>query len=240
MEYAIFLRSSVVGRLNQHPSGKQRRNYIRMNTIDVRLYLATDPHLLGTRDLLETVEAAIEGGVTIVQLRDKAATGRELYETARRLLQVTRRRNVPLIINDRLDVMLAAEADGVHIGPHDLPADRVRVLAGRKIVGLSVNSAVDLETAHAASVDYIGIGPVFPTATKTDLRPVLGIDGLHALAMRSQVPCVAIGGISVTNCHLAIAAGATGVCTISGILGGTDVRECAQAFRHHIDAEHGA
>ncbi len=201
---------------------------------DVTLYLATDPVLIGERDIRDIVAAAISGGVTMVQLRDKTATGRSLYETARRLLGITRSRNVPLIVNDRVDVMLAAGADGVHIGPEDLPLQAIRELAGTRILGLSVNTLADLDQAHRQGADYVGIGPVFPTSTKPDTRELLGTEGLAELARRAKVPCVAIGGIRVENCAQAIRNGADGVCAISGLLTENDVARAARRFRRRI------
>jgi thiamine-phosphate pyrophosphorylase len=201
------------------------------------LYLATDPYLLRGRDLVETVAAAIAGGVTIVQLRDKDADGGELYDTACRLLAVTRPAGVPLIVNDRLDVMLASGADGVHVGASDLPLGRTRELAGDRIVGYSVNTAEDLELAIACQADYIGIGPAFPTSTKPDARATLGLDGLRSLATAAPMPSVAIGGISLENCAVTMACGVSGICAISALLGPDDTRAAARAFRAALDSK---
>lgn len=198
------------------------------------LYLATDPDLLRGRDLAETVAECIAGGVTMVQLRDKQADGGPLYEAACRLLAVTRPANVPLIVNDRLDVMLASDADGVHIGASDLPLDKARELAGNRILGYSVNTAADLALAIRCRADYIGIGPAFPTGTKPDARGVLGLDGLRRLATSATMPSVAIGGIHPGNCADIIACGATGVCVISALLGTPDPRATAAEFRRRL------
>ena len=201
------------------------------SSLPLTLYLATDPDLLRGRDLPAAVAAAIRGGVTIVQLRDKHADGGALYEAAMRLLAVTRPAGVPLIVNDRVDVMLASGADGVHVGASDLPLAEVRRLAGERIVGYSVNTPEDLALAVSCGADYIGIGPVFPTGTKPDARATLGLAGLRELATASPLPSVAIGGVSAANAASVLACGVAGVCVISAILGGDDVQAAARALR---------
>jgi thiamine-phosphate pyrophosphorylase len=207
----------------------------RISAEQLTLYLATDPQLLGGRDIVETVADAIAGGVTVVQLRDKEADGGRLYEDACRLLRVTRPAGVPLIVNDRIDVMLASGADGVHVGASDLPLGKTRELAGDRIVGYSVNTPEDLRTAIDCGADYIGIGPAFPTSTKPDARATLGLDGLARLAGAAPMPSVAIGGISLGNCGSTMACGIAGICVISAILGTADVRATARAFRAALE-----
>jgi thiamine-phosphate pyrophosphorylase len=201
-----------------------------MDTACLRLYLATDPALTAGRDLRDLVALAIASGVTLVQVRDKRADGRGLYETACRLRDITRPHGVPLIVNDRLDVMLAAGADGVHVGPADLPLERVRALAGRALVGYSVTCPEDLAVAVRYGADYLGIGPVYATTTKPDAARALGLSGLRALVAATDLPCVAIGGITPANCAEVMAAGVDGVCVISAILGQPDVAAATQAF----------
>jgi thiamine-phosphate pyrophosphorylase len=202
-----------------------------MDTACLKLYLATDPELTAGRDLGDLVAQAVEAGVTLVQLRDKQADGLRLYATACRLRAVTRRLGVPLIINDRVDVMLAAAADGVHVGPTDLPLAQVRALAQGRLVGYSVTGPADLEVAQRDGADYIGIGPVFPTSTKPDASAVLGLAGLRRLAACTDLPCVAIGGITPANCASVLEAGAEGVCVISAILGQSDIAAAVRGFR---------
>ena len=200
--------------------------------IDYSLYLATDPDLIGARDIREVVATAIACGVTVVQLRDKHADGGALYRTARSLLEITRPRGVPLIINDRVDVMLASGADGVHVGVHDLPLEQVRRLAGPgALVGYSVHTDDDLAMAIRCGADYVGMGPVFPTATKADARKLLGLEGLRRLALQAPFPVIAIGGVTAANCADAMAAGASGVCVISSILGQEDIAGAVTALR---------
>ena len=192
--------------------------------VDFRLYLATDPALTGTRDLGDIVRIAVENGVSLVQLREKHVSARSFFETARALHAVTAKAGVPLIINDRVDIMLAVGAEGVHVGRGDLPVAAARKLAGNQhLLGYSVNTAEHLETAEAAGADYVGVGPVFATSTKDNTPPPLGIDGLRAIVRRASIPCVAIGGINAENAADVVAAGADGCCVISAILGQQDI-----------------
>ena len=202
--------------------------------IDLTLYLATDRALLAGRDLVSVVDEAVANGVTVVQLREKNCTGREVLDIGRSLHEVTQRHGVPLIVNDRVDIMLALDAEGVHLGPKDLPVSNARRLAPAKLIGASVNSLADLELAEQSGADYVGIGPVFATTTKSDVRSVLGLDGLREIAERATVPCVAIGGITPDSAPHAIRAGVSGVCAISAILGQQDIAGAVRDFRRAI------
>lgn len=205
--------------------------------IDFSLYLATDSRLLTGRDLCTVVETAVAAGVTVVQLREKEASAAEFLETGRRLLAVTRRLGIPLIVNDRVEAMLALDADGVHVGKQDLPLAAVRRLVGEnKRVGYSVTCPADLEFAIANGADHVGIGPVFSTSTKLDAAPPLGLDGFRRLAARSSIPCVAIGGITAETSGRLLAAGAAGVCVISAILGEMDIAAATRKIRRALDA----
>lgn len=203
--------------------------------IDFTLYLATDRKIVADRDLCDAVDEAIGNGVTIVQLRDKHCSDHELYETGRALRVIAKRHGVPLLVNDRVDIMLALDADGVHIGPDDLPLDRVRHLARGKIVGCSVNSLDDLQRAESGGADYAGVGPVFATATKQDARDVLGLEGLARIVNRAALPCVAIGGITPDNADEVMGAGVRGVCAISAVLGARDIGAAVRQFRANIE-----
>lgn len=202
-----------------------------MNRPDFTLYLATDRALLASRRWEDVVEAALAGGVTVLQLRDKEATARELYETGQRLLPLARRHGVPLLINDRLDVALALGADGAHLGRGDLPLAAARRLAPGLILGYSVNRPEHLAHAEACGADYVGIGPVFATSTKGDTAPVLGLDGLRRLVAQAHLPCVAIGGITLATAAAVRATGVAGVCVISAVLGQADVAAAARGLR---------
>ncbi len=204
--------------------------------IDYTLYLATDPHLLAGRDLVAVVEAAIAGGVTMIQLRDKTAPARELYETGRRLLAVTRRLGVPLIVNDRLDLMLALDADGVHLGAGDLPWEIARKLAPGKLIGGSVNTLADLRRAEAAGLDHVGLGAFRATATKTDAPTALGLKGVRRLVAATRLPCVAIGGITAADAAELARTGVAGLCVISAILAAPDPAAAARELRQLFTA----
>ncbi len=198
---------------------------------DLSLYLVTDPEMTARRGVVETVAAAVAGGVTIVQLRDKTGPARALAEAGRALLAHLRPRGVPLLVNDRLDVAHAIGADGAHIGQDDLPPGAARALLGREaIVGLSITSAADLPTIDG-TVDYVGLGPLFPTGTKPDAAAALGEAEFAALRRKIALPVVAIGGIDLTNVARTIAAGADGIAVVSALCAATDPQQAASRLR---------
>ena len=198
---------------------------------DFRLYLATDSKYLAGRDGVPLIAACIERGVTAVQLRDKQATSHELFDLGSRLLDVTRSYGVPLIINDRVDIMLALGADGVHVGRNDLPLESVRMLAPEAIVGSTAKSVEQVREAEIAGADYVGVGPVFATETKEQAGTVMGPEGIREIAAASSLPCVAIGGINETNVTRLAKTGVAGVCVIAGILDQDDPGEAASLLR---------
>jgi thiamine-phosphate pyrophosphorylase len=203
-----------------------------LNPGSLALYLCTDRKLLLGRPLPEAVEAAIEGGVTMVQLREKGASGREFFDIARELLALTRSKGVPLIINDRLDIALAAGADGVHLGQSDLPCLEARRIAGKDfIIGISAHTPEEALSAQADGADYIGAGAVFPTGSKADAGAVIGIEGIRAVAGAVKIPVAGIGGINPGNAASVIAAGAAGLAVISAILSQSDIRAAALALK---------
>jgi thiamine-phosphate pyrophosphorylase len=190
---------------------------------DLSVYLVTDTGLCGPRGIVETVKQAVSAGATIVQLRDPVSKTRILVELARDLLAILRPAGVPLIVNDRIDVALAAQADGVHVGQSDMTTADVRALMGpQPILGLSITALADLNKSDLAQVDYLGVGPVFATATKADAAPAMGLDGLAAVRSTSTLPIVAIGGIHAGNTADVIAAGADGVAVVSAICAAPD------------------
>lgn len=203
---------------------------------DFRLYLATDSKYLAGRDAVALIAGCIERGVTAVQLRAKEANSRELFELGRRLLAVTRPENVPLIINDRVDIMLSLGADGVHVGRDDLPVESVRALAPKAIIGSTAKSVEDVREAEIAGADYVGVGPVFATETKDKAGPVLGPEGVASIAAASRLPCVGIGGINETNVTQLADCGLAGVCVIAGILDQDDPPEAAALLRWLMEA----
>ena len=194
----------------------------------LKLYLVTDRELSLGRSLEEVVSEAVAGGVTMVQLREKDAATGEFVELGRRLMSLLKPLGVPLIINDRVDVALAVDADGVHIGQSDMSyADARRLLGPEKIIGLSVENFEDLEAANKLDVDYIGISPVYGTPTKTDTAEPFGLEGLKEAVRLSLHPTVAIGGMNVATAGEVIAAGADGVAVVSAICSAASARDAA-------------
>jgi thiamine-phosphate pyrophosphorylase len=203
---------------------------------DWSLYLVTDRGLAGSRPLADVVDAAVRGGVTAVQLREKQCSTREFVELARSLKALLEPLGVPLIVNDRVDVALAAGADGVHVGQSDMDYRDVRRLLGPDaIVGLSVETKEQAEQAAALDVDYLGVSPVFSTPTKTDTAAEWGLSGLAALRRVSEHVLVAIGGIHPSNATQVIEAGADGIAVVSAICAAPDPEAAARALRRAID-----
>ena len=203
---------------------------------DPTLYLVTDPELARGRALSDVVTAAVRGGVTLVQLRDKHAGGRALLETARALTAVLEPLGVPLIVNDRVDV---AEAVGVgcHVGQSDLPAAAARAILGPDaILGVSLEEVADLRAVDPAIVDYVAYGPFAATATKADAGRPVGPDGLAAVAKQTMLPLVAIGGLDARNAAEAVRAGADGLAVVSAIMAADDPEAASRALRAAIDA----
>ncbi|MCL2871752.1 MAG: thiamine phosphate synthase [Betaproteobacteria bacterium] len=206
-------------------------------TFDLSLYLVLDPDMCGgIAGMVRVTEAALNGGVTVVQLRAQGWRKRAFWDAARMLQPLCRSHRVPLIINDHVDVALAIDADGVHIGQKDLPANEARRLLGdKKILGVSVSNAQEWREVEAGAVDYIGVGPVWLTATKPEAGPALGIDGLRALltTMKSSTTTmrtVAIGGINVNNARSVMGTGVDGIAVVSAICAGDAPEEAARAL----------
>lgn len=189
----------------------------------LRLYLVTDRDLSRGRSLEEVIAKAVNGGTTMVQLREKRASSREFYESALRIKQILKGTGVPLIINDRADIAFAADADGVHLGQSDLPPEMARKILGKdKIIGLSIETQKEAELANALDVDYIAVSPVFGTPTKTDTAPALGLEGLRKIAGITKHPLTGIGGIHLSNAREIIKAGADGIAVVSEIMSAED------------------
>ncbi|MBN8996790.1 MAG: thiamine phosphate synthase [Rhizobiales bacterium] len=207
-----------------------------MNAVDLSVYLVTDRGLSGVRGVRDVVLAAARGGATMVQLRDPEAKTRTLVVEARALAGLLRPHRIPLIVNDRVDVALAADADGVHVGQSDMDVRDARALIGPdRILGLSITEETDLDRSDLTLVDYLGVGPVFATPTKVDAAPPMGMAGLKRIAARTGLPIVAIGGLHAGNAADAIAAGAAGVSVVSAICAAPDpelaTRELAEIVR---------
>ncbi len=202
---------------------------------DLSVYLVTDRVLSRGRELVDVVLAAVRGGVTVVQLREKDASARETLELGRALLARLRPLGVPLLVNDRVDLALALGADGVHVGQSDLPPEVARRLLGPEaLVGLSITGPEDLSTLDPAVVDYAGVGPIFPTASKADATPALGLEGFARLRRQLPVPVVAIGGITPANASAVIAAGADGVSVVSAICSADNCEMAANTLARSV------
>lgn len=202
-----------------------------MAKVDYSLYLVTDSKIRSRSQMEEWVQQAILGGVTLVQLREKDLSTREFFQAAVGMKTVTQRYNIPLLINDRLDIALAAEADGLHIGQSDLPADIAKRLLGEgKILGLSAENLEEAKQAEAEGADYVGVGAVFPTATKTDASFVTK-ETLNTIKSALSIPVVAIGGINKQNIGQLCDSGIDGVAVVSAIMGSENPKEAAQILK---------
>lgn len=197
---------------------------------DYSIYLVTDDGCLQGRALIDCVREALEGGVTLVQYRAKTASSAEMYAEALQLKALCDSFNVPLIINDRLDIAMAVGAAGVHLGQDDLPCAAARKLLGEDyIIGVSAHNPAEAKTALQSGADYLGCGAVFGTATKADVKK-LGTEGLTAICKAKGLPVVGIGGVTADNYREVRAAGADGAAIVSGILAQPDIRATVRAI----------
>jgi thiamine-phosphate pyrophosphorylase len=199
------------------------------------LYVIIDPEVTEGRAEEEIARLAIEGGARLIQLRDKQRPKGTQLEVAQRLREVCARAGVPLIINDHLDVALAAGADGVHLGQKDLPVAVVRRLVPRGfIVGCSTNNPEEAQRAQADGASYVSVGRLFPTGSKLDTRPATA-DTVRAVKQAVDIPVAAIGGITEENIEAVLAAGADMVAVISAVVAAPDVREAARRLADRIN-----
>jgi len=206
-----------------------------MIPIDYSLYLVTDAGLGRGRSTHQIVEAAMRGGVTMVQYREKTASTRRMIDEALDLRQLCRTYSVPFIINDRLDVALAVDADGLHVGQDDMPAGLARKLLGPgKLLGVSVENARQARLALDDGADYVGASPIFATPTKPDAPPAIGLQGLQELARNTSLPIVAIGGVNASNAASVLRAGAGGLAVVSAIVSAEDVEQAARELKRII------
>jgi thiamine-phosphate pyrophosphorylase len=206
-----------------------------MNKNDLLLYLCTDQGFLGERNFADIIEEAIAGGVTMIQIREKNACTREFFEMACIARNITKARRIPLVINDRLDVALAVEADGLHIGQSDLPLQAVRKIAGGKLfIGVSAGTVEDALVAEKDGADYVGAGAVFPTGSKADAGDAIGLEGLARICAAVHIPVVGIGGIGLANAADVMKTGAAGIAVISAILAQKDIKAASETLKAQI------
>ena len=197
----------------------------------LRLILVTDRFLAHGRSLVDIALAAARGGATMVQLREKDAPTREFLETARTLKAALKPLGVALAINDRLDIALAVDADGVHVGQSDMPvAEARRLLGPEKFIGLSITAPDEVLRSDAEAADYLGVGPIYLQQTKADASPPLGVEGLRDIRRLTDRPIVAIGGLTPENSGALPAAGADGFAVVSAIVGADDPETAARRF----------
>ena len=198
------------------------------NKIDYTLYLCTDRDLMSTDTIEESVEQAVKGGCTVVQLREKNCSSKEFYELAVRVKEITDRYHVPLIINDRVDIALAVDAAGVHIGQSDLPASVVRNIIGKdKILGVSAARREEALKAVEDGADYLGVGAMFATNTKTDARPVT-MEEVKGIRAAVSIPIVVIGGINMNTLERFKGTGIDGLAVVSAIIAEKDIEAAAR------------
>lgn len=189
----------------------------------VRLIVITDSDLAAPRDLEAIVKEVLQAGAPSIQLRDKRRTVRELLPVAHRLRSLTRKFDALLFVNDRLDLALAVEADGIHLGPDDLPVSAVRaVVPDNFLIGFSADDPDVAQSAMAEGADYLGCGTVWPTVSKKDAGDVIGLDGLRSVAEAISAPVVAIGGVSVRRAELLPPTGAAGAAVMSAVMSAED------------------
>ncbi|QAY66520.1 thiamine phosphate synthase [Paenibacillus protaetiae] len=197
---------------------------------DFRLYAITAEQFHPGRNLIRVMEEAIQGGADIIQLRDKTSSRAEVLQKAIALRELTRRYGVTFIVNDYIDIALEADADGIHLGQGDISLSEARRLAPGKMIGISTHAIEEALLAEAQGADYIGVGPVFPTQTKTDVVAPVTVGYVREVADRVRIPFVAIGGIKLSNVDEVIAAGADRICAVSEIVGADDVAGVCRAF----------
>lgn len=205
------------------------------SAVDYTLYLVTDRRLMSCETVERSVELAIAGGASVIQLREKDCSSREFYETAVRVKRVTGRAGVPLIINDRLDICLAVDAEGVHLGQKDIPCKEARrVLGAEKIIGVSAALPQEAAQAQRDGADYLGVGAVFPTSTKTNTRPVTP-EIIREIRAAVTIPFVVIGGVNPDNIGTLSGLGINGAAVVSAVISKNDVTAAAREMRQAVE-----
>lgn len=203
--------------------------------LNLDLYVITAEVPEKSRSHLDVARAALAGGASIIQLRDKEKSSKELLEIAKQLSFITKEANCNFIVNDRLDIAMAADADGVHLGQDDLPVGEAkRILPGGMIIGASATNLAEALAAQREGADYLGVGPIFPTPSKDDAASPIGLSALREIRQSVGIPVVAIGGITVDNLEAVLATGVDGVAVISAVAGEADMISAALALADKI------
>lgn len=194
-----------------------------------------DAEAAAHRDLVSIIYEAAEAGAPLIQLRAKKLATRRFLDVALRVSDMLKRFEIPLIINDRIDIALSCEADGVHLGQEDLPLPYARKILGKeRIIGVSVNTVEEAEDAESGGADYIGAGPIFYTSSKDELRSILGLEGLQAIRKRVKMPILAIGGITADTAKEVLSSGADGIAVISSIMGAENIHAATKSLLSKI------
>ena len=205
------------------------------NNIDLSLYLVTDRKCLKNKDLNSAIEEAILGGVTLVQLREKSSDSLELFNIAKEVKKITDKHNIPLIIDDRIDIAMAVDATGVHLGQEDIPCNVARkILGSYKIIGVSAHNIKEALKAQSDGADYLGCGSVFNTSTKNNVTS-LKIQELREIKEKVNIPVVAIGGINEKNVLELRGTGIDGIAIVSAILGKDNIKKAAEELKYTIE-----
>lgn len=205
------------------------------NNIDLSLYLVTDRKCLKNKDLKSAIEEAILGGVTLVQLREKSSDSLELFNIAKEVKKITDKHNIPLIIDDRIDIAMAVDAAGVHLGQEDIPCNVARkILGSDKIIGVSAHNIKEALKAKSDGADYLGCGSVFNTSTKNNVTS-LKIQELREIKEKVNIPVVAIGGINEKNVLELRGTGIDGIAIVSAILGKDNIKKAAEELKYTIE-----
>lgn len=202
---------------------------------EFRLYAITGEQFHPGRELVEVMEEAILGGVDIIQLRDKSGDKAAILEKAKALRELTSRYGVTFIVNDYIDIAMEVDADGIHLGQGDVPLLEARKIVGDKIIGISTHVIEEALLAEQQGADYIGVGPIYPTATKADVVDPVTTAYIQQVVQQVKIPFVAIGGIKLHNVDEVIEAGASRICAVSEIVGSTDVKGTCEAFIRKLE-----
>ncbi len=205
------------------------------SNIDWSLYLVTDRDLSRGRSTLDIVKAAVRGGVTVVQLREKSADTRQFYEEGLAIRNFLREEGVLFLINDRVDMVQALDADGVHLGKNDMPVRVAReILGNQRIIGMSVEHRDEVEAAVHYNADYLGVSPIYTTPTKPELDTGLGLEGLREIRKRTDLPLIGIGSMNRNTATDVIANGADGVAVVSAIVAADDPEQAAREILEQV------
>lgn len=203
-----------------------------------QLYVITGEEFHPDRNVVDVMEEAIQGGTDIIQLRDKTNSKKVVLEKAIKLRELTKKYNIPFIINDHIDVALAVDADGIHLGQDDLPLETARKIVGPdKIIGISTHRIEEAIAAEKGGADYIGAGPIFPTNSKSDVVDPVTTEYIKEVNAEISIPFVAIGGIKLHNVSDVLRAGAKRICVISEVVGSDDVKRTCESFQQAINGE---